>query len=484
MSENKISREVISALRQIVGSDYISTTPYKLLYYHTPSLSIPVVDIETGEPLDISKMSGVAVRPSSAEQISEIMKLANRERFKVRIWGAGTSIPGGALPARDEVVLDLSRMRWIRLIEEDQYVEVGPAVKPLKLKEYLEKFGYTWSAYPGSYRSSSIGGNICINTSGHTVDAYTGKPGDWVLGLEVVLPTGEIIETGHRTLRQPAGPDLTRLFIGSEGLFGVITNIRLRLRRRPLEEARAVVIFRSMDYAAKAIQQIFYDRTPYPLWLELMDTKYADLGYALVNMEPPGGPCLQIVTDGYMPGEAEWKLEQILNACKKAKPKTVQTAFEDEEWDNLIRVREMPMVVFKKFMIAPPVDPPLSKIADVIKAMYQMKEKVKTVDPDRLELLVWGHVGGITVHCGIFFGGEAEGLDPKTHWKLYREWIQLVTEEIHLKYGCSWGEQGFIPGQFDWWLGTYGPKSYELLKGIKKLFDPNNVLNPIRPISS
>ena len=297
------------------------------------------------------------------------------------------------------------------------------------------------------------------------------------MGLEVVLPTGEIIHTGSKAIRKPAGPDMTRLFVGGEGLFGVITSIRLRLRPRLLETKMGVAIFQTIHDADRAVQEIFWRRTPYPIWLELLDKRFTAMGFKEAGLDDPGGACLQIVTDGAMSGEAGWKLERILDACRSLDPKQARVINDENERVALIRARELPMKVLRKVYLGPPIDPPLSKLPEVIDAIYELRKKITTIDPAKVDLMVFGHVGGITIHAAASVPRYA---DAKTHWKLVKEWLNLVITEISLKYDCGWGEQGIFPAHVSWFKGHYGEKTYELLRGMKSVFDPNNILNPIR----
>ena len=472
---SKIDARIISSLRDIVGQKYTIDQPFQLVTYNIPSCSYPLADPKTGRPLGPGDLSRVLVRPANAIEVSKILRLANEVGFKVRVRGGGTNVIY-MLPKQDEVILDVSRLKLIDIKPEDYYVEIGPAVTPLALRQALWPAGYEWLNFPGSYRVSHVGAGISINTSGHGVDALVNKPGDWVLGLEVVLPTGEIIKTGSRSMRKPAGPDLTRLFVGGEGLFGIITKIRLRLRPKLPDSKMGVAIFNSTHAAARAVQEIFWQRTPYPIWLEMMDGKFTAMGFKQAGLGDPKGACLQIVTDGAMPGEAKWKLSRILDACRTVGLKEARVIEDESERASLVAARELPMKVIRKAYLAPPIDPPLSKLPDVINAIYKLHQKITAVDPSEVDLLVFGHLGGITIHAAACV---PRGLDTTTHWKLTKEWVELVIKEICLKYDCGFGEQGIFPIHLPWFLGHYGQKSLELIKGIKGVFDPNNVLNPL-----
>ncbi|MFC2008875.1 FAD-binding oxidoreductase [Chloroflexota bacterium] len=470
-----IDEGVISALKAIVGAKYVIDKPFQLVGYHIPSSSYPLTDAKTGRSLGPDDLAKVLVRPANANEISQILQLANRVGFPLRVRGGGTNVLG-IIPRSDEVILDVGRLKRMNIQPDDYYVEIGPAVTPLELRRALWPHGFEWLNFPGSYRTSHIGGCISVNTSGHGVDALVNKPGDWVLGLEVVLPSGEIIHTGSKAMRKPAGPDLTRLFVGGEGLFGVITLIRLRLRPKLPETLMGVAVFTTVHDAARAVQQIFWSRAPYPIWLELLDERFAAMGFKAAGLGDPEGACLQIVADGATSGEASWKLERILEACRCVNPKQARVISDEAERTALIRARELPMKVLRKVYLGPPLDPPLSQLPAVIGAIYDLHQKITTIDPKQVDLMVFGHMGGITVHAAA---SVPRNVDAETHWRLVTEWRELVIKEISLKYECGWGEQGIFPAHVSWFRGHYGETTLKLIGGMKAVFDPSNILNPL-----
>jgi len=161
------------------------------------------------------------VSPGSTEEVSRVMQYANSKNIPVHVRGSGTSLHGASTYRHKGIVLSISRLTHLRIMKDHGFVEFGPGHRVLAVKEILEKEGYFLPLAPGSARIASIGGVISNNTSGHTIDSCLGKPREYVLGLEVVLPTGEVIETGTRSLRRPAGTDLTQYFVGGDGLLGI-----------------------------------------------------------------------------------------------------------------------------------------------------------------------------------------------------------------------------------------------------------------------
>lgn len=467
-----MEQDIISELRKIVGNEYVITEVSVIIGYHCTSDRAPATLMDhTGKPMGPDDLAKAIVRPSNVNEVSRIAKLLNGRRIPIRVQSAGTGIHGGSTPQKGEVILDLSRMNWIRVNEEEGYVEFGPAVKPLKANEVLNPLGYWFPVYPTTPRVASVGGIISINTSGHSVDSLLGKPGDYVLGLQVVLSTGEIIETGTKTLRRPAGPDFTRFFIGTEGLFGIITNVYYRLVRRPTEQIGALVIFPSIPEVTKTAQRVLQERVPYPFYFEFMDETFTKQSYNKEGIISAEGTSLLIAVGGDAPKEAEWKLERILDICKQEGAIEIHIIDGTEEWDKISGIRQTTQRTIKRMVYAGAIDPPLSKITEVYMKASRLKDKVKTIE--KVDYYAIGHLGGPSLHPCFPI---PTGLDDSTRWKLIEE-LRDLTIDFALENKSSWGEQGMFPHQTRFWIKRYGIESYKLLKRLKKTFDPNNILN-------
>ncbi|MBI4828074.1 MAG: FAD-binding protein, partial [Nitrospinae bacterium] len=190
---------------------------------------------------------------TSAEQVSELLKLANTHRFPVTARGSGTGFTGASIPARRGVALVMAKMNRMLEIDPDNLTAlVEPGVVNNELQRAVERLGFFYPPDPASLKVSTIGGNVATGAGGPRAVKY-GVTKDYVLALEAVLPTGEIIRTGANTVKSAVGYDLTRLLVGSEGTLGVITNIRLRLLPKPESTQTALAAFKSVDDAARAV---------------------------------------------------------------------------------------------------------------------------------------------------------------------------------------------------------------------------------------
>lgn len=466
--------EPIDSLKKIVSPENITTEQFDRIAYSCEHGAVMGPFLP-----DKSIVSIAIVRPNSAEQVSDILKLANEKLFPVLVRTKGTGMRVGIRPTKPGmVIMDLSRIGGIELFEDNGYVEVGPAVTTTQLNETLAP-KYYFPMFPGSYRISSIAGIISTNTSGHIVDSYQGKPGRYVMGLEVVLPTGEIIYTGTRTLRGHAGVDLTRLFIGGTGLFGVITKIRLRLLRKPLEEAYSWIIFESVKDIVKASIRVLREGV-YPRIFELMSENITESLFKIIGEEAPPGAVLIIITDGYTPGEADWKMDKIVEICKRDKVLAVRRFDEYSDWVPLWYAREYGGPIA-------PIEAVKAKLWDADVLDFQLvnaesltKEAISLLETYRsqygVDAWIIGHIGGAMVHPVYSFPVD---MDLKEVEKL-KEKIRDDMTQLRLKYGGSMGEQGLFPNYVDWFRAAYGDDYYDAIKRIKKALDPNDILMPGR----
>lgn len=468
-----MSKQTVSAFKKVVGEENFSADVFECIVH-----SIDGARLLSGYELeDKGKIPIAVVQPVNAKMVSEILKIANRQKTPVVVRSAGTNQIFGTIPQKKgSIVLDLSKMNWKHLCQKDGYVEVGPGVIWDELNEFLAPHGYEFPIFPGSHRIASVGGGISINTSGHVVDSYQGKPGDYVLGLEVVLPTGEIIHTGGKSLRKHAGPDLTRLFIGGEGHFGVITELRLRLLPKPLEKRWAWIIFDSLETLVKAAVRMYNERVPYPRLLEFLDEGYTEIAVKAMGIKAPVGAVLMVTTDGEAPGEAEYKLKKILETCKKEKPLEIQVLESESQWNDLWAAREIPRSVMRgKNWTADTFDPPLTKAVSAFMGMRHFMEKF-AAQHEGTKSYLYGHIGGPSMHTLIVFPPKWDDEQLKrVRMKLTKEFMKLS-----LKYEMTPGENGIFPLRREWFIKAYGRTCYNLLKRTKKVFDPNDILSPGR----
>ena len=233
-------------------------------------------------------MPYAVVRPATGKEVSDVISYANKHLIPVHVHGSGTSLVGLARPKTNGIVLDTGRMKDIRVYPERGYFEVEPGLHIAKVRQAIAPYKGLLPVFPGSELIATIGGAISVNTSAHAVDAALCKPGDYVLGLEVVLPTGEMIETGTQSTRKPAGIEMTKFLVGSEGLLGVITKIRMRLIPLPYTE-NIVAYYNCTEDILKAVMAMYEKGVVIPMFFEYLDENAARIGFEAVGLPAPSG---------------------------------------------------------------------------------------------------------------------------------------------------------------------------------------------------
>ena len=416
----------------------------------------------------------VVVMPGTREEIGEIMRYANRSKVSVFVRGSGTSFTGAARYHVPGIVLNTHRLNAIELSEDYGFFECGPGCICASVEEALKKRGFFLPAAPGSRLIASMGGIISNNTSAHIVDTSIGKPGDYVLGLEVVLPTGEIIETGTKGLRRPAGTDLTKLFVGGDGLLGVITKIRMRLLPQ-FERAYGIAVYKDLESVAKAVQRMYMERRPAPIFMEFMEEKVAQIGYELKGLQSPGGAVVLFVSIGDSQGDAARKADQVLLSLVAENPLEARRIEDIGLWEKLWSARE----VIGSFLMqqsgnqwaSAEVVSNLKDLPDCLNEAANFNKGLPTLS--QLTGYLFGHIGGLTMHPGVIIPKEWDNEKKK---KAIDEKFQRE-EELNLRYGTCGGEWGQFSKRTSFFVNRYGQKGYDLVKDLKKVFDPNNILN-------
>ena len=414
------------------------------------------------------------VEVESSQETAAILKKANKENLPVYVRQGTGVITADIVRAEPpgSLVLDLRRMHWILPEFDAGYVEVGPTVTEKELNVALDPDGYSYPEFIGPV---TWGGLVSINSSGRSVDPYIGKPGDYVLGLEVVLPTGEIIQTGTRAQRKLCGMDLTHLFIGCQSTYGIITGLRLRLAHKPRHIVWATAHLPSLSAVGRTVLQLYRTRAPYPRLLEVMDQRF--LGLMGFPKEPP--PAMMIVsTDGWTSAEAEEKLEIIFGVMKEQGASNT-TAMSPEEWGELYKIREGVHRRLEErgccYLVGEVLDCPLPSLVSCLEASEQLLRHMESTYPE-LYTFTLGHIGVGSFHPSI--GGP-------TAWGYER--LGAVAKDfrdrllaIKLEHGASIGEQGVFPQHYQWFQRYHKNQHLPIVRGIKDLLDPNHILNDLR----
>jgi glycolate oxidase len=415
------------------------------------------------------RLPDLVIFPRTPDQISKVMILANEHGFPVVPRGAGSGMTGGSTPVEGGVVVTMTNFDKILEIDLDNLIAVvEPGVINYEFQQEVESLGLFFPPDPASYKYSTIGGNVAECAGGPRALKY-GVMRDYVLGLEVVLPTGEVIETGTQTMKGVVGYDLTRLFVGSEGTLGIITKVTLKLL--PLPEARGTLlaIFPHVEEAASSVAQIIRSRI-LPSALEFMDN--ASLccaeSYLGAGLPTDAGGLLLIEVDG--PRKIiDDQIKAIHEICLDQRVREVRVANDPQEVERLWEIRRClsqaayalnPVKVNEDIVV------PRSRIPALVKGVEEIARK------RRLHIMCFGHAGDGNVHVTIMVGRGEEEMERAEGG--VEEVFRLT---LALKGSLS-GEHGVGITKARYINMEIGPAALETMKKIKTMLDPNGILNP------
>ncbi|MEM2925347.1 MAG: FAD-linked oxidase C-terminal domain-containing protein [Methanocellales archaeon] len=456
-----MTRDVIlEKLIEIVGRDRVTADPAELYCYSYDSSYI------------VGK-AGYAVIPLSTEEIVKIVKLANEYKIPVVPRGAGSGLTGGAVPIKGGIVLDMRRMNRILEIDiENLQVLVEPGVILDDLNAALKKYNFFFPPDPASSDTCTIGGVIANNASGMRSIKY-GICRDYVLDLEVVMPDGEVINTGSKALVSSSGYDLTRLFVGSEGTLGIITKARLKILPLPEASTRVVAYFDDIEKAGNAVVKTLSSGI-LPSAIELMDRSgITAVKKCLPEIKLPDADAMLLFEVDGLKEAVERQAKMVADACLAAGATSVAIPKTKQEGDELWAARKNVGVAVTRLVPeyvrvydAEDVGAPIKAIPKVLKRMAEISKEYD------LPLVNYGHMG-----VGIIHAGFSIDLLNKEHWKKVERVREAIYEAILEVKGTLTGEHGTGLTRAQYMERAHG-KSFEIMKKIKRALDPNNIMNP------
>jgi D-lactate dehydrogenase (cytochrome) len=452
----KVTNKELEFIRSVVGPDRMSTGE-------------SVLDLHSkDESFHQRQRPDVVVWPLRTEEISQIVRMANEKRIPVTPWGAGTSLVGNPIPAEGGIVLDLQQMnRILELRTEDLQVCVEAGVIYKELNQSLSRFGLFFP--PDSGASATIGGMVGNNASGIRTIKY-GATKDFVLSMVIVLPSGEVIRVGTNAVKTSSGYDLCRLFVGSEGTLGVVTEVTLRLIGLPAEFVAAVAQFISIREATDTVFQIMQSGLS-PAALEFLDAPTVQVVNQVKKLSLEERPTLFIEFHGVSAAGLKEELEMVKEVCGENRSHRFDSGIGREErnrlWEARYGVGESIKVNnpgFYSLVIDTAV--PISKYSD----MVEWGQKV--VEKKRLKGYAFGHAGSGNLHMEIL--GIPE---EKAQWQKVQEAEEEIVYFALECGGTATGEHGIGIGKKKFMKKEHG-ESLHLMKKIKKLLDPNGIMNP------
>jgi glycolate oxidase len=463
MTYNKITPQILTQLKEIVGNEFVFTDKEKLEQYGKD------------ETEDLLFIPEVVVKPSTSQQISDILKIANTHLIPVTPRAAGTGLSGGALPVFGGIILSVERFNKILDIDErNLQATVEPGVINEVFQNAVKEKDLFYPPDPASKGSCFLGGNVAENSGGPKCVKY-GVTKDYILNLEVVLPTGEIIYTGANTLKNSTGYHLTQLMVGSEGTLGIVTKIIVKLIPLPKHNLLMLVPFRNTEEACQAVSEIF--RAGYtPSALEFMERDALDwvskhVQSSVIKLEDDIQAHLLIEVDGNSIDVLMQDMEAISNVVSKFNIAEILFAESQAQKDELWKLRR--------------------KINEAVKATAISKEQDTVVQRAELPALVkgikeigkrynfrsvcYGHAGDGNLHTRII---KDDMSDEQWNGEHIKKAISEIFSLCKKLGGTISGEHGIGLVQKEYMSIMFGQKEIDLQKQIKKVFDPNLILNP------
>ena len=419
------------------------------------------------------------VKPETTEQVSEIMKLANRETIPVTPRGAGSGLAGAAVPTHGGISLSLERMNRILEIDRvDRVAVVEPGVVTNDLCERVAEEGLMYAGYPMSTETSFIGGNVATNAGGGKVVRY-GNTRRHVLGLEVVLANGEVIDVGGRFRKSTWGYDLLNLMIGSEGTLGIFTKIVLNLLSAPGKIMDILVPFPDTETAVAAVAEVILSEGVVPETVEFMDricflesSKHHGIALPIQDTDQAGA-FLIIQLQGETQEELEELCRKAGETCLSQGAIDVFVAVSPSQSRDIWKVREYyaegvaragPNAYFTSDIVVP-----FSKVPEMMQELKRLERKYDTTIP------TVGHIADGNLHSSIY---RPEGISVED-WPEKAEEIFDEMSHIALEMGgAGSGEHGVGTLKRSLFLKTKTETELALMRGIKQVFDPKGILNP------
>ncbi|QOR66623.1 glycolate oxidase subunit GlcD [Cytobacillus suaedae] len=419
---------------------------------------------------NFQSMPDAVISPRNKKEIQEIVKVCNRNKIPIVPRGSGTNLCAGTCPTEGGIVLLFKHLNEIlELDKENLTITVQPGVVTLDMIRIVEENGLFYPPDPSSMKISTIGGNLNENSGGLRGLKY-GVTRDYVMALEVVLPNGEIIRTGGKLAKDVAGYDFTRLYVGSEGTLGIITEATLKLIPPPETKKTMLALYQDLEAAAKTVSTIIANKI-IPTTLEFLDQPTLEVveAHAQIGLPTDVKAVLLIEQDG--PSEVvDRDMERIMEICKQENSISVQIAQTEEEADALRTARRSALSALarlKPTTVLEDATVPRSEIAKMVKAINEIAER------HNVKICTFGHAGDGNLHPTCL-------TDARNHEEMER--VEKAFEEIFEKAielgGTITGEHGvgvMKAPYLEWKLGAAG---LDAMKAVKQALDPNNIMNP------
>lgn len=465
MKYNPVTTQVLSQLSAIVGERNVVSDKERLEAYSHDETPVS----------QYARMPEAVVFPKSAQEIAQIVKLANRELIPVTPRGAGSGLSGGAIPEFGGIVLSFEKMNRVLEIDYDNMMMVlEPGVVTNEVNAMVAEKGLFFAGYPMSLETCYLGGNIAENAGGGKAVKY-GVTGRYIMGLEFVTPTGEIVNFGGKLVKDVTGYDIKQLLIGSEGTLGIVTKAIIKLLPVPTVKVCLLVLFEDVKSAIAMVPVIMTRGRVIPTSIEIMDKLSVQTSCRYLNEKLPyekAGAMLLIEVDGNRAEQVESDAEVIGELCEDGGAIEVYVADNRTTQERVWSVRRNIAEAFKVYSPHQSLEDivvPIAAIPDLMPEIDRISEKYN------IQIPVYGHAGDGNLHATLVKNPDSSmeewyEIDDAALREIYK-----VTRELG---GTISGEHGIGSKRRKYIEMFCGEAELELMRKIKKAFDPNNILNP------
>ncbi|MCI4433941.1 MAG: FAD-binding oxidoreductase [Thermoplasmata archaeon] len=450
---------------EILGKDYVLTEKVDILPYTKDA------SFFTG------KLPYAVLMPGNVNEVSSIMKICQRDGIPVTVRGGGSSLTGSSILVNEGVILSMARFdKILETSIEDRYVIAEAGVKLDYLNSHLLNFKHFYPPDPASSIAATVGGSISTNAGGLRAAMY-GATKEWVLGLEVVLPDGTIIQTGGKVLKRSIGYDLTALMVGSEGTLGVITKAILKISPIPEKYGRIMVYYRSIEEAGKAISSLKKNGIT-PLIAEFMDKISMDSITHTKGLKfPEQAQYLLLIDISSTEESLDKKLNEAAEILKSTEILEIKITKDPDEmaamyqarkglYSSQLNEREKP----GEYVIIGDIVVPASKLP---KTLIEIKESIERY---KLKVALFGHIGDGNIHANIF-----ADINDREKMKIVNDFMMELGRIALKNDGSVSSEHGIGIEKIELLREEYmyknSLKNIEIMKSIKNIFDPKNILN-------
>lgn len=457
-----LDKELVKKFSEIAGVNNVLTSDVDLFTYSYDGSFVALVP---------ANLPDLVVKAQSTEQVARILELANQYSLPVVARGLGSGRTGGSVPVEGGIVLCLDEMNKIlEFDDKNLIITVEPGVRTMDIYNYCAERGLFYPPDPSSLKHSTIGGNIAENAGGARAVKY-GVTRDYVMGLEVVLANGSVLQTGGKAIKNVTGYDLTRLFVGSEGTLGIITKALLRLIPMPKMRRIVQVLFDSLDGACSAVLRAIQSGTV-PAAAELMDKMsiQAVAKFRKFTMDPQVEAVIIFEFDGDNEGSLEEQTSAIQTICAECGSMQFRIAKTHEESDELWSLRRgmsSAVASMAPNRIGEDISVPRDALPEIVKRLRAIATKYD------LQMAVFGHAGDGNLHpsfiTDLSIPGEQEKVD---------EAVGEIFKAALAVGGTLSGEHGIGITKKDYLTDALGETGVATVRSIKKALDPKGILNP------